>query len=77
MLHALQAVGAAGEPARAVGGFEQQEAEAERDHDQREMPEARDDEAHQIAEQARRDAGDQQPGQRLAPAAIWRSGPAV
>ena len=40
-LHALQAVGAAGEPARAVGRLVQQQAQAERDHDQREMAEAR------------------------------------
>ena len=32
---ALQAVDAAGEPARAVGRFVQQQPEAERDHDQR------------------------------------------
>ena len=50
---ALQAVGAAGQPMRAVGGLEHQEAHAERDHDQRQMLEARDDEARGIAERCR------------------------
>ena len=49
---ALQAIQAAGQPARAVGRFLQQQAEAERDHDQRQMAESRDDEARRIAEQA-------------------------
>ena len=69
--HALQAVGAAGEPARAVGGLEQQEPEAERDHDQRQMAEARDDEAHQHSRAGPRQCPrSSKPGERLAPAAL-------
>jgi hypothetical protein len=68
--HALQAIGAAGEPMRAVRSLGEQQAEAERDHDQGEMAEARDDEAREIAEQPGRGAGDQEPGQRLAPAPL-------
>ncbi len=67
-MDALQAVEAAGEPARAVGRLLQQQADAERDHDQREVAKPRDDEAREIAEQAGGKAGDQQSGQRLAPA---------
>ena len=67
-MDALQAVEAAGDRARAVGGLLQHQAETERDHDQSEMPKPRDDEAGEIAEHAGGEAGDQQPGQRLAPA---------
>ena len=73
-VHALQAVGAAGQPARAVGGLQQQQAEAERDHDQREMPEARDDEAHQVAEQPGRDAPRSAGRSAARPSPTWRSG---
>ena len=69
-MDALQAIGAARQPARTVGGLEQQEAEAQRNHDQREMPEPRDDEAHQVTEQARGNAGSDQSGDRLAPAPL-------
>src|SRR5262249_19527513 len=65
--HALQAVGAAGQPARAVGRLGEQQAEAKRDHDQREMAETGDDETREISEHASGGGGDHQPGQRLAP----------
>ena len=67
-MDALQAVHAAGQPAGAVGELRQQQAEAEREHDQGEMPEAADDETRGIADDARRRAGDDEPGQWLAPA---------
>ena len=69
-LHALQAVGAAGEPARAVRRLVQQQAHAERDHDQGEMAEARDDEARSVADDPGHRRADQQPGDRLAPAGL-------
>ena len=67
-MNALQAVEAAGEPAGAVGGFLQHQADAERDHDQRQVAKPRDDEARQIAEQAGGNRRGDKPGQRLAPA---------
>src|SRR5262249_61151984 len=45
----------------------EQEAEAKRDHDQREMAKARDDEAREIPKEACRRTGDQEASQRLAP----------
>jgi len=66
--HALQTIGAAGQPARAVGRLGEQQAKAERDHDQREVAKARDDETRDISEQAGSRGGDHQTGQRLAPA---------
>ncbi len=66
-VHALQPVAAAGQPARAVGRLLQQQAEAERDHDQRQMPKARDHEARGVAEQSGGGGADDEPGQRLAP----------
>ena len=66
--HALQAVGAAGQPASAVGRLGEQQAEAERDHDQSEVAEAGDDETREISEHAGGGGRDHQPGERLAPA---------
>ena len=66
-MNALQTVEAAGKPIRIVRGLLQQQAEAERDHDQREVAKASNDEARDIADDARGDARDQQPRQRLAP----------
>jgi len=66
-LDALQSVRAAGQPARAVAGLLQQQAEAERNHDQREVAETRDDEARGVADQGRHRGADHQPAQRFAP----------
>src|SRR5688572_19975498 len=51
-LESLQAVGAAGEAARAVGGLVQQQAQAHGEHDQREVAEAHDDVAGGVADEA-------------------------
>ena len=48
-LHALQAVGAAGERARAVRRLGEQQPEPERQHDERQVPKADDDVARDIA----------------------------
>jgi hypothetical protein len=48
---------AAGEPAGAVGDFLQQQGKSERQHNQGQMPDARDDEARQVAEHARGERG--------------------
>src|SRR5580704_9788922 len=63
-MNALQAVEAAGEPAGAVGHFLQYQADAQRDHDQRQVAKPRDDEAREIAEQAGGDPSGNKPGQR-------------
>src|SRR5580700_11057492 len=73
-MNALQAVEAAGEPAGAVGHFLQYQADAQRDHDQRQVAKSRDDETGQIAEQAGDYRRGDKPGQRLAPA-IFRNQP--
>ena len=57
----------AGEPARAVRRFVKQKSEAQRDHDQRQMAKARDDETRGIAEQRGHRGGHQQSAERLAP----------
>src|SRR4029077_4278585 len=49
-MDALQAIETAGEPARTVRRFLQQQADAERDHDQWQMAKPGDDEARHIAE---------------------------
>ena len=52
----------------------QQQAEAQRDHDQREMPEARDDEAGGEADEPRRQRRDQRARTAARPSRIWRTG---
>src|SRR5262249_59823552 len=68
--YALQPVGAAGQPACAVGRLREQQAQPKRDHDQSEMAESSNDEARGITEQARGGSSCSQPGQRLAPAPL-------
>src|SRR5207237_2992832 len=65
--NALQAVAAAGEPVRTVRRLEGEQPEAERDHDQCEMAEARDDEAYGIADNSRRRRRHDQAAERIAP----------
>src|SRR2546427_6750813 len=49
---------------RAVRRFVQQQAEAEGDHDEREMPEARDDEAHRVPDRGRDRRCDEEPDRK-------------
>src|SRR5215831_8480927 len=67
-VNALHPVGAAGEPARAVGDLLKQQGKSERQHDQGQMAEARDDETRQIAENAGGERRKDEPRQRLAEA---------
>jgi hypothetical protein len=63
---ALQPVGAAGQVARAVRRLVQQEPEAERQHDEREVAEAHDDVAERIAKQTGNDCRKDETRERLA-----------
>ena len=65
--HAAQAVDAAGDERRLVGGFEQQQRDAERHHQPRKVLAAHDEKAGQPADQRRHRARDQQAAERFAP----------
>src|SRR6185503_201768 len=62
-LDALEAVGAARERARAVRGLVQEQAEAEGEHDEREVAEADDDVAERVTQHPGGDRGGEQAGQ--------------
>ena len=64
----MQPIGAARQPARAVRRLGQQQAETQRDHDQRKMLEARNDEAGEVSKQAGGRGSGCKAAQRLAPA---------
>jgi len=68
--HALQAVGAAGERVGAVRRLGEEQAEAEREHDEREMAKAHDDVAAEVAGNSARERGEREAAQRLAPAVL-------
>ena len=66
--HALQAVGAAGQPARLVGQLLQHEDDGKREHQQGQAVRAQDDHAGDQPDDARDDAGDRQCAEWLVPA---------
>ena len=62
---ALQAIGAAGEPAILVGEFAQHESDAERDHDARQVGAAQNQKARDEADRTRNETRDNQRQHRL------------
>ncbi len=63
---ALQAVGAAGEPGRLVRDLGEDERDAERHHEAREIGAAQDEKARDEAERCRREAARDEPEERIA-----------
>src|SRR5262249_40849629 len=66
--YALQPVAAAGEPVGAICCLECEQAKAKSDHDQGEMAEARDNEAHGETDESGCGRSEDEAGERLAPA---------
>ena len=67
-MHAAQPIGAAGKPRHRVGEFVEEKSESEGDHEQRQVADTHDREAHHITGRRSDQAGNDEAGQRLAPA---------